>query len=283
MWKLNFYLLPSNNYHEIGEDEAREFGEKVDYLNKNENLYIPYEFYDIVDKNNMKAMDFLYGVEQNDISDYFLEIISKQKMCSKNYDLISKKNEYGYLPITKSDITKDIEHICIWNIQDLEAERYFKVNDVVNVKRYYIKKSEDFEIYEDRVSACYPNLYFHDEAFRFATKMGKCIDVADELTRHLTVLNDIGKKLYEYNKKNEKKTLSELKSGYDVECSGKGSNEEESYNKEIIFNNKKYLLTCNPHTKLYRKRTNQRIYFCWGRDEIENHNIIIVRIGDHWQ
>ena len=104
MWKLNFYLLPSNNYHEIGEDEAREFGEKVDYLNKNENLYIPYEFYDIVDKNNMKAMDFLYGVEQNDISDYFLEIISKQKMCSENYDLISKKNEYGYLPITKSDI-----------------------------------------------------------------------------------------------------------------------------------------------------------------------------------
>lgn len=35
-------------------------------------------------------------------------------------------------------------------------------------------------------------------------------------------------------------------------------------------------LTCNPHTKLYKKRTDQRIYFCRGRDEI-------VRIGGHWQ
>ena len=71
-------------------------------------------------------------------------------------------------------------------------------------------------------------------------------------------------------------------SGYDIICSGKGSNEEKSYNKEIIYNDKKFQLTCNPHTKLYNKRTDQRIYFCWGRDEIENHRIIVVRIGDHW-
>lgn len=65
-------------------------------------------------------------------------------------------------------------------------------------------------------------------------------------------------------------------------CSGKGSKEDKSYNKEIIYNNEKFQLTCNPHTKLYNKRTDQRIYFCWGREEIENHRIIVVRIGDHW-
>ena len=127
MWKLNFYLLPSNNYHEIGEDEAREFGEKVDYLNKNENLYIPYEFYDIVDKNNMKAMDFLYGVEQNDISDYFLEIISKQKMCSENYDLISKKMNMDICRLQKVILQK------ILNIYAFGIYKIWKQKDILKL------------------------------------------------------------------------------------------------------------------------------------------------------
>lgn len=104
----------------------------------------------------------------------------------------------------------------------------------------------------------------------------------DELIRHLTILNDVGNKLYTYHNKNEKATLEELKSSYHLECSGKGSNERKSYNKDFIYDNKKYQLTCNPHTKLYKKRSDKRIYFCWGRDEIKNHSMIVVRIGDHW-
>lgn len=70
---------------------------------------------------------------------------------------------------------------------------------------------------------------------------------------------------------------------FTVICSGKGSNENMEFNEEFSYKGKTYLLTCNPHTKLFEKRTDQRIYFCWGRDEIEDHRIIIVRIGDHWQ
>lgn len=283
MWKIEIFILPSKNYCEINENEIYEFGEKAEYLNKNEKLYIPDEFYYISDENSITAMDFLYGNEQSDLSDYLSEIISKQKICPDTYSEISKKREYGYLPITKRDISEEIEHICVDSIKDVEEEKYLNVNDVTKIKRFYINAVNDYKNYEDRVEACFPNIVFHDDAFKYVEKLGKCAEVVEELTRHLIILNDVGKKLYDYHNKNEKATLAELKSGYDIECSGKGSNEEESYNKDIIYNGKKFQLTCNPHTKLYRKRTNKRIYFCWGRDEIENHSIIIVRIGNHWK
>ena len=131
--------------------------------------------------------------------------------------------------------------------------------------------------------SCFTSLVFHKQAFKHANKLGRCSDVVEELTRHLMVLNDAGKKLYEYNGKNEKVTLDMIKASYHIECSGKGSKEETAFNKEMEYLGKKYVLTCNPHTKLYKRNSDQRIYFCWGRKEIENHNIIIVRIGDHWK
>lgn len=158
-----------------------------------------------------------------------------------------------------------------------------KVNDVLQIKRFYLKNVEDYKIFEDRAKACFPNIVFHKEAFKYIEKLGKCADVVEELIRHLSVLNDVAKKTYNYHNKNEKEVLADFKAGYNIECSGKGSNEEKSYNKDIIYDNKKFQLTCNPHTKLFNKRTDQRIYFCWGRDEIQEHNIIVVRIGDHWQ
>lgn len=283
MWKIDFYLLYSKDYNGIDENEAYEFGEKAEFLCKNEKLYVPNEFYGKPDQYGITAMDFLYGDAQNDISDYLMDIISKQKTSSDTYSEIRNKKEYGYLPITKKDISEKKKHLCVVSINDVEEEKCLKVNDVIKIKRFYIKKAVDYKIYKDRVKECFPNIIFHDDAFTYIEKLGKCANVVEELTRHLTVLNDNAKKLYDYHNKNERNTLAELKSGYDIECSGKGSNEEESYNKDMIYKDKKYQLTCNPHTKLYSKRTDQRIYFCWGREEIENHSIIVVRIGNHWK
>lgn len=282
MWKLDFFILPSKNYQNINENDVYEFDEKVKYLDKNEKIYVPSEFYDTLDKNNITALDFLYGDMQSDLSDYLSEIISKQKTCSYTYVEI-RRMEYGFLPISKNDITEEISHICVQDIRGVEAEKCIKVNDIIQIKRFYLTRVVDYQIFENRAMDCFPNIVFHNDAFKYVEKLGKCVDVVEELTRHLAILNDVGKKLYEYHNKNEKIALAELKSGYSIECSGKGSNEEKSYNKDIIYNGKILQLTCNPHTKLYKKKTDQRIYFCWGRDEIENHSIIIVRIGDHWQ
>lgn len=283
MWKLDFFILPSKNYEDIDENDAYEFGEMAGYISQNEKLYIPDEFYDVPDKNNITAADFLYGNGQNDLSDYFMEIISKQKRCQDTYIEIETKTEYGYLPISESDITEEIEQISVKNINDAEEEKCVRVNDIIRIKRFYIKRIKDYKAFEDRARDCFPHMVFHDDAFEHIEKLGKYSDIAEELARHLTVLNDVAQKLFYYHNKNEKDTLDELKSGYNIVCSGKGSKEEKSYNKDMIYHGRKFQLTCNPHTKFYREGTSQRIYFCWGQDEIENHSMIIVRIGDHWK
>lgn len=109
--------------------------------------------------------------------------------------------------------------------------------------------------------------------------MGDFESNIEELHKHLSVLNDYGQKIYFGEDKNESVALKNLASKYGIICSGKGSNENIEY-KEIY---KGVEITCNPHTKLHSRYSNQRIYFCWGRDEIENHKIIIVKIGDHWK
>jgi hypothetical protein len=254
---LSTHLLTNTkNYKEIDEYAAYEFGEKA---------------------------DFLYGNVQNDLSDYFLEIISKQKRSQDTYMEIESKMEYGYLPISESDATEKSTQICVKRIKDEEEEKCLRVNDIIRIKRFYLKSVEEYKMFEDRVRDCFPNVVFHNDAFKYITKLGKCADVMEELVRHLTILNDVGRRLFYYHDKNEKDTIDELKSGYGIVCSGKGSKEEKSYNKDMIYNGRKFQLTCNPHTKLYREGTDQRIYFCWGRDEIESHSIIIVRIGDHWK
>ena len=111
MWKLDFFILPSKNYEDIDENDAYEFGEKAEYISRTEKLHIPDEFYNVPDKNNITAADFLYGNRQNDLTDYFMEIISKQKRCQDTYIEIETKTEYGYLPISENDITEEIEQI----------------------------------------------------------------------------------------------------------------------------------------------------------------------------
>lgn len=122
-------------------------------------------------------------------------------------------------------------------------------------------KVNDYNDYENRVRDCFPHLVFHEEAFKFVDELGKCSDVIEELTRHLIILNDVGKKLYDYHNKNEREVLLELSSGYDLVCSGKGSNEEKKFNKEINYKDQRYQLTCNPHTKLYKREQTREFIF----------------------
>lgn len=283
MWKLDFFLLPSTDYEQLGINEAIRLEDNLIYLQENEHIAIPNEFYDIEDKNHLTICDYIYNMEQNEFSDYLLEIIWKLPHSDITYEEVDKKEEKGYLAILHEDISNSIESICVEKTYEIEKEKQIEVNDVIKVKRYYLNKVDSYKIYQDRAESCFPSVIFHKDAFKYISKMGKCSDVVQELTRHLAVLNDAGKKLYEYNGKNEKVTLDMMKSTYNIECSGKGSKEEASFNKEMEYLGKNYLLTCNPHTKLFNRHSAQRIYFCWGREEIRKHSLIIARIGNHWE
>lgn len=285
MWQLKSYLLPADDYSRISVVEALMFGDLVKEVCTNNLLFVPDEFYSYTDINNMSASEYLFIQNMDDASQYILDIVSKQKRCTDNYrDLLRTVWEIqgSFACFVSKESMKEIDKYII---------KYKE--DIVKVKRIYISSVDNYNDFKDRAIDCYPNLIFHNEAFDRINKLGDIRDVINELTRHLEVLCDHGKEIYINN--SEKDSFSNLKSEYDINCSGKGSNEEINYNKKIVvFQNNvensvkneektEYDLTCNPHTKFYDGRNDQRIYFCWGRSEISDHKIIVVRIGDHWK
>ncbi len=287
MWKLDVFLLPCKNYRSLAYEELLAYDKRIGEIEEHENFMIPKEFYETKDVNQQTIYDAIFGEGQHDLSDYLLELFTKKRGQEIGYTGIRKLNEYAYTAIVSKDIEEDKAHLALFDMEDKtdRASPYQGIipNDAIKVKRYYLRKCMDFRAFEEKAKCCFPRLIFHPDAFNHIAKLGRCKDVVSELMRHLCALNDYGDKIYSYTGKNEKNALLELQSSFQVYCSGKGSNETMSYNKDIVFQGKTYTLTCNPHTKLFKKYSGQRIYFCWGREEIEGHKIIIVRIGGHWE
>lgn len=285
MSKIKFYLRASRNYYAITADDALNIGEIVEYLQHNENVYISNDFWNVQDDNGKTAMDFLCGEDQGgrDMADYLLDVFSKIVQCDKSYLETLESSYRGYAVISSADIDEELRDVCVYNVTESRLEKKILVNDVVKVKRYYLNLSTSYEEYKLRVRDCFTELIFHEDAFKSVNKLGKIHEIRKELTRHLSALNDVAGVAYTYYNGKESDVFKELDAGGGIVCSGKGANESRDFKKKITWEETEYTLTCNPHTKLFRKNTDQRIYFCWGRKEIKGHKIIIVRIGDHWR
>ena len=287
MWKLKSYLLPANDYSSISFEEALIFGDLVESICKKDSLIIPQEFYSYPDKNEISATEYLFKQEMDDVSQYLFDIVTKQLASVNDYrELVEKISQF------QGSFTRLVNKVDMDGIDNYLIETE---NDIVKIKRTYIALVDNYEDFKDRAIDCYPDLIFHTEAFTSIHKLGNISVVIDELMRHLSVLCDKGKDLYIKNENNEKATLDNLKSEFNITCSGKGSNEKLDYNKKIVIRKLikengvekeaeiDFVLTCNPHTKFFDGYNDQRIYFCWGRTEIRNHDIIIIRVGDHWK
>ena len=272
MWRIDFYLNPSDDYGKISYNDAYDLDTNIGKLKKSDNVLVPEEFYEIKDKNQVCAAEFLFSEEDNDVKRYLNEIISKQKSTYDSYKDIDMKNEFGYIIFPSDDIPPGKENIAVKNTVAPN-------NDITKVKRNYILKVTTYDDYMERIKAAFPDILFHDNAFEHIKKLGKFTEVVQELTSHLTVLNDFAKKIYDENAGNEEETFRKIKSTHNITCSGKGSNENTDYKLKC----RGITITCNPHTKFGNGHNDQRIYFSWGRNEIENHKIIIARIGDHWK
>ena len=268
MCRIRFYILPSTCYGKITVDDLRVFEKNLNVIRAKDLFFVPNDFYYQKDLQNITALEYLYGNEQNDINTYLLDIISKEASTDNTYELISNQENVGYVAFAKDVLKPEKEKICVYDSE----------NDIIKVKRFYIMKAKSYEEYLVWVKDCFPKLVFLENAFESIGKLGRFQDVKEELQRHLIVLCDSAKSIYYECGKREEKDLSILNAKYGILCSGKGANENEF---KVSYNGVK--LTCNPHTKLFTEYSNQRIYFCWGRDDIENHNIIVVKIGDHWK
>ena len=282
---MNFYLHPSRDYSQITAADALNLDKLSEYLTQHEKFIVPYEFFEYLDEHGQSFYDFLNG-KMNDIQSYLLEIVSKSPACQDTYENIHTMPEFGFAIISENDRDDSKPDIYVYRKDtspDVRGNGYIP-SDVVKAKRHCLQNCTDYEQYKERAPACFPSLIFHPEAFDNAAKLGAIKIMGKKLTNHLAVLNDYGKKIYQ-NSRNEKIACNSLKacSSDIIDCVGKGKNQTIDFKKDFFYNGHKYVLTCNPHTKFLRRDSDQRLYFCWGNKNIQNHDIIIVRIGDHWE
>lgn len=276
MWEIDYYMLPSQDYSAIDQTDIFMLDLIESRIDSEEQMIIPEEFYQKEDDNGVNAAEYLFGQQQNDISTFLYEIIGKKTLSAKTYEEVQQEENIGYVALQKEDVLK--KEITVQNVCKNIEESTNQNDDLLKVRRYYMMQVNSYEQYIERIYKAFPNLLFHEDAFFKISKLGVFKDCVNELHRHLCTLNDYGKKLYfELNQK-EEDVFAYLQSKYDIVCSGKGSNERNEF--KLEFDGIK--ITCNPHTKFYDGYNDQRIYFCWGREEIDNHKMIIGRIGNHW-
>ena len=278
---MNFYLFPPSNYSSIQDEVFMHLSENINYLKTHENISIPSGFYEKVDCNGTIFYEFVSDME-SDASKLFLLTIRELTSFEKSYqEIYNSKEEFALVVFCADDYAGENKNILIYDIKKQEGDDTYIPNDITKAYRHYLcKNCSTYADYAKRAPSCFPDLFFHDNAFQKANKLGTFKNVFRELTRHLVALNDTATFLYPKYQANG--TLLRLKSNHNIYCSGKGSNESNDYKIKMTYNDKNYTLSCQPHTKLFGSHTDQRIYFCWGQDEIEHHAIIIVQIGDHF-
>jgi hypothetical protein len=275
MSDINFYTAPSRNYHNLDGEQLGLFDDLVREINKNDRVFSPHDLYDLHDENGVSLADFIYVHEQNDISMMLEQILRPQASSTETFGNLCEdfKNgeEMGFASIDAE--TENPLH------NDITVVTAYKISCLPHIKRHYIRKCKNYGEFRQRAIYAYSDLIFHDHAFNDINRLGRIDEAIDELDRHLSVINDCGRQSYR-EKYDDEYAYQVLRSN-NVLCSGKGSSEGE-FKKIYTFEGQSYKLTCNPHTKLFAAHSDKRIYFCWGRKEIEDYKIIVAKIGGHW-
>lgn len=267
MQNINFYTRPSTKYANITYDDACIWADNIADINEKDKTYVPDEFYQIKDIEGVTATDYLFG-NSSDLSAYIAQVIWALPHIEELYSEIWNKNFSGYIAFPCDNIPEKYKDRCVHKSK----------KEILGLKRKYALDAETYEEYIEWFPQIFPDLVFCEASCDHIEKLGTFSAVKEELHRHLCVLNDYAKEIYFEAEKNEVKALATLSAKHNIICSGKGSNEEKEF--KICCEDVK--ITCNPHTKLNSPYSDQRIYFGWGRDEIQNHNIIVARIGNHW-
>lgn len=104
MCKIDFYLLPSKKYKMINNEDLLDLNDSIIAVKENDRMFVPNEFYERADSDGINGVEYIYGKERSDLSDFLMEIISKQSSANINYKDIEQKEDIGYVLISQTDI-----------------------------------------------------------------------------------------------------------------------------------------------------------------------------------
>lgn len=276
MQTINFFILPIKSFENL-ESKILKLKEVSDIIKVNfDNISLSSDFMS-PDSNGKTIFE---NMAINSTTMFLFQFLGKGKSLSDDIDMFDYHNQL----ITLNDSDSITDKYLVKNKEDL----------IICYQKNAYCLLDFSELFEWK-RKCFPELLFSEDSFGnnnkgFGTNFQK--DVFEKLYKQtvdcLIALNNQTNELIRLDVSNRISTLQTSLSN--IECSGKGSNEDREYKKKVYtikeVNGEKTQveceIICTPHFKLIRRDSNFRIYFSWGNDKIQAQKFIIVKVGSHW-
>ncbi|HDR4513822.1 hypothetical protein [Bacillus cereus group sp. TH150LC] len=285
MTKISFYissLLDDNSSIMEFEKKIISFCDLLDdIIDNDDQINIPSEFYTSTIDGNITLAEYLFDPQHaSDPRDLLCENIREYKTKDIDYlhlyELLDEKDNVSYNALVGMHANKYIN----------EDRLYINTRDkLFSPQRFYLGQLKSIDSFKEDFQSCFPNLVFHERVKHTLNAFNDITTHSSELIRHLSVLNDSAKNLYITIGRASDEIYDRLRSEFNIIASGRGANEGLHKFQCQFYNihNKVENIRCNPHTKLYYAHSDFRIYFSWGREDIEGGKILVGHIGNHWR
>lgn len=248
---------------------------------KGDTVLIPEELYSLLFREKVLFVDYLYNTGySSDIREYLVQTLNEIRNIDETYESIFDR--------TFDETNPDFNALVgIRTNESITNSELFvsDINKILTPHRYYLKMQDSISGFVRYYRSSFPKLFFHNRVDQTLKDFSDIKEHVSELTRHLSVLNDEVKDLFISLNKDGAEVYKMLSSIHNIYASGRGSNENKSlYLCDFIDENDVLIeIRCNPHTKLYNKHSDYRVYFHWGNKKIQGGKILIGHIGNHWE
>lgn len=284
MKKISFYistLLDDNSSISEFEKKIVEFCDLLNsIIDNNDEIRIPLQFYESTIDGSITVADYLFNPKYaSPYRDLFFENIREYQ---------SEDIEFGRLYLLLDEANNESYKALVGILENkfINEDRLYIncIDRMLSPHRFYLEQLNSLDEFKEDFKRCFPNLIFHVRIDQTINVFNNINEHSRELIRHLSILNDFAKNLYLEIGVSSNEIYDRLRSEYKIIASGRGSNEGLDKFLCKFANNQNELeeVRCNPHSKLYTAHSDYRIYFHWGRENIQNGKILIGHIGNHW-
>jgi hypothetical protein len=293
-----FYIVPeslsdenlSNDDFLISlENFISDYHNLIEYKDENK-IYIQANVYDVELPNGRTLGEFIYSQDLD----------SKGKDRSLKQFLSSVFQKLPTVDISINDIKENIKHnsidSCVGIISLIKVEEIADENQIIydknswfGFRRYHLALFYgDADYFINECKKYFPDLFFHDNNY---LSIGKILTgFSLKIIRHLEGLHDklpnlLAKK--EYSNHTDLLVKFSNEAGLDENATLEGGNKTRLKFEFINSDKEIEELVCEPHMKLCKNDSDDgvyyyyRIYFHFGKENIQDSKILVAHIGDH--
>lgn len=294
----HFYIIPQTFNSESISDEnffpslgnfIADYHKLILYKEENK-IFIHNEVYEVVLPNGQTLGDFIFSNdtelkgEDRSLKQSLSSVLSKLPSSDIQIDEIKEE-------IKKNSLDRCSGVISLSKLEDFADENQivYDTNSWFDFRRFHLGKHFSNEKYfVDECVKYFPKLFFHENNY---TSIGNILnDFAFKIIKHLGALNDVLPTLLseqEFDNHSNLLIMFSNEADLDENATLEGSKKTRLKFTFKKADGKSEELICEPHIKLSQndkkipKYFQNRIYFHFGKKEIEQSKILVAHIGEH--